>query len=407
MLYQLHEWQHSSLMPVRLWAATNKALHGCPLNPFHQSPVSRAIVAGADVLLRTTRRYAKPEFGLTETTVAAERVAVDEVVVVDEPFCTLRHFRRDTNAKHPTVLVVAPYSGHHATLLRDMVRALLPEHDVFVTDWKDARMVPLSMGTLGFDDYVDYVRAFIRLLGPSVHVISVCQPTVPVLAAVSLLAADGERTPATMTMMGGPIDTRRSPTAVNDFATTRSLGWFEDHAIGLVPDAYPGRERRVCPGFFLLAGFVAMNAQRHFDSHQRYFFHLVGNDGHNARAHRQFYDEYNAVLDLPAEYYLDTIRMVFQEHHLPRGTLRVRGRLVEPSAIATAALFTIEGALDDISGLGQTQAAHDLCAGIPSARRQHLTVEGAGHYGIFSGRRYRESVHPRIRSFIREHDPVK
>lgn len=392
------------MVPLRFWAMTSKALHGCQLNPFNQNPASRAIVAGADVLLRTTRRYSKPEFGLTETTVAGVRVGVEEVIVVDKPFCALRHFRRDTAAKQPTVLVVAPYSGHHATLLRDMVRALLPEHDVYVTDWKDARMVPLSLGALGFDDYVDYVRTFIRLLGPSVHVISVCQPTVPVLAAVSLMAADGERTPNTMTMMGGPVDTRRNPTAVNRFATSRPFSWFEDNAICDVPDGYPARGRRVCPGFFLLAGFVAMNAQRHFDSHKRYFFHLLRDEGDNAAAHRQFYDEYNAVLDLPAEYYLDTIKMVFQEHHLPQGKMRVGGRLVDPSAITTTALFTIEGALDDISGLGQTQAAQDLCSRLPSARRRHLAAEGVGHYGIFSGRRYREVIHPQIGTFIREHD---
>jgi poly(3-hydroxybutyrate) depolymerase len=404
MLYRLHEWHHSSLLPVRVWAITNKALHGYPFNPFHQSPVSRAIVAGADVLLRTTRRYAKPAFGLTETSIEGRPVKVTEVGVVDKPFCTLRRFERDTNAEHPTVLVVAPYSGHHATLLRDMVRALLPEHDVFVTDWKDARMVPLSQGALGFDDYVDYVRTFVRLLGPRVHVIAVCQPTVPVLAAVSLMAADGEPTPLTMTMMGGPIDTRQRPTAVNDFATSRPFSWFEDNVICEVPEGYPGHMRRVCPGFFLLASFVAMNASRHFDSHKRYFFHLIGDDDDSAEAHRQFYDEYNAVLDLPADYYLDTIKSVFQEHHLPRGRMRVRGQLVAPSAISTSALFTVEGALDDISGVGQTMATHDLCTGIPASRRRHLTAEGVGHYGIFSGRKYREFVHPQLRDFIKDHD---
>jgi poly(3-hydroxybutyrate) depolymerase len=301
------------------------------------------------------------------------------------------------------VLVVAPYSGHYATLLRDTVRSLIQDHDVYITDWQDARMVPLARATFHFHDYVDYVREFIRVLGPEVHVISVCQPTVPVLAAISLMAAEGQPTPRTMTMMGGPVDTRKNPTSVNTFAIGRPLSWFEERVICQVPYKYPGRMRRVCPGFFLLAGFVYMNAWRHFDSHKDYFFHLVQGDGESAEAHRQFYDEYNAVLDLPGDYYLDTIKMVFQEHALPLGKMRVAGNLVDPSAITASALFTIEGELDDISGMGQTQAAQDLCRRLPASMRRHLTVEGAGHYGIFSGRRYREIIYPQIRDFIREH----
>jgi poly(3-hydroxybutyrate) depolymerase len=261
-------------------------------------------------------------------------------------------------------------------------------------------MVPLSQGAFHFDDYVTYIKEFIRFLGPNVHVISVCQPTVPVLAAISLMAAEGERPPLSMTMMGGPVDTRRNPTAVNTFALGRPLDWFEDRVICKVPAKYPGHMRKVCPGFFLLAGFVYMNADRHFDSHRNYFRHLVEGDGESAEAHRKFYDEYNAVMDLPAEYYLDTIKMVFQEHALPLGTMTVAGELVEPSAITKSSLLTIEGELDDISGSGQTQAAHDLCIGIPASRRRHLTVPGAGHYGIFSGRRYRELIYPQIRDFI-------
>jgi poly(3-hydroxybutyrate) depolymerase len=390
MIYELHELRHSSLLPLRFWATANIALYGWPFNPFSYTRASRVIVAGAELLLRATHRYAKPEFGLTATWVRGNKVAVREERVLEKPFCTLLHFKRDTDVKQPTVLVVAPLSGHYATLLRDTVRALMQDHDVYITDWHDARMVPHAKGTLRFDDYVDYIKEFIRHLGPNVHVISVCQPTVPVLAL-------------TMTMMGGPVDTRKNPTAVNTFAVDRPLRWFEDQVICRVPSQYPGRTRKVCPGFFLLAGFVYMNAQRHFDSHRDYFFHLVEGDGESAEAHRKFYDEYNAVMDLPAEYYLDTIRMVFKEHQLPLGKMVVAGERVEPSAITTSALFTIEGELDDISGVGQTQASHSLCTGIPNSRRMHLTAEGAGHYGIFSGRRYREVIYPQIRDFIASH----
>ena len=403
MLYELHELHHSSMVPLRMWAETSKAWYGGMFNPFNLSPVSRAIVAGAEVLLRTTHRYGKPEFGLTDTLVEGRKVAITEEKVLEKPFCTLLHFKRATDVKQPTVLVVAPYSGHYATLLRDTVRALVQDHDVFITDWQDGRMVPLSQGAFHFDDYVDYMKEFIRLLGPNVHVMSVCQPTVPVLAAISLMAADGEATPLTMTMMGGPVDTRKNPTPVNTFALDKPISWFEERAICRVPKKYPGAGRLVCPGFFLLAGFVHMNSWRHFDSHRDYFFHLVQGDGENAEGHRQFYDEYNAVLDLPADYYLETVKMVFQEHLLPRGKMVVSGKPVEPSAITNSALFTIEGELDDISGSGQTQAVHELCTRIPASMRRHLTAEGAGHYGIFSGRRYREVIYPQIRDFIAEH----
>ncbi|MET0591052.1 MAG: polyhydroxyalkanoate depolymerase [Polyangiaceae bacterium] len=404
MMYELYDWRLDSFLPLRWWATANMALFGSPFNPLSHTRAGRAIVAGSDLLLRTTRRYPKPSFGVTETWIDGQRTAVTEEKVLEKPFCTLLHFKRDTAAKHPTVLVVAPLSGHYATLLRDTVRSLLRDHDVYVTDWADASMVPVAKGTFAFDDYVAYVREFIATLGPNVHVISVCQPTVPVLAAISLMASNGERTPLTMTMMGGPVDTRRNPTAVNTFAMRRSLSWFEEQVICRVPSHYPGRGRKVCPGFFLLAGFVYMNADRHLESHRDYFFHLVEGDGESAESHRKFYDEYNAVMDLPADYYLDTIQRVFQEHQLPRGNMVVAGKPVVPADITKSALFTIEGELDDISGAGQTQACHDLCTGIPESRRSHLTVEGAGHYGIFSGRRYREIIYPEIRAFIARHD---
>jgi poly(3-hydroxybutyrate) depolymerase len=301
------------------------------------------------------------------------------------------------------VLVIAPLSGHHSTLLRETVRELLKGHKVFVTDWADARMVPEAKGPFHLDDYVAYVQEFIRFIGPEVNVISVCQPTVPVLAAISLMASAGEETPRTMTMMGGPIDARKSPTAVNNLATNKSLSWFENNVIHRVPVNYPGAGRRVYPGFLQHAGFIAMNPDRHLKSHYDYFLDLVRGDGDNADFHRGFYDEYNAVLDMPAEYYLDTIKTVFQDFALVNGNWTITGELVRPQDIRTTALLTIEGELDDISGAGQTKAAHGLCTGIPADRRFHYDAIGAGHYGIFSGRRWREKVYPKVRDFIAAH----
>jgi poly(3-hydroxybutyrate) depolymerase len=403
MLYQLHEAQHASLTPLRLWAKITAEFYGNPFSVFSHSPVSRVMNAGADVVLRMTQRYSKPAFGLTDTVVQGKAVAVSEEVALDKPFCQLLHFKRDTKRKDPKVLMVAPLSGHYATLLRDTAKTFLPDHDVYITDWKDARTVPIIEGPFHFDDYAAYVQEFIRFLGADIHVISVCQPTVPVLAAISLMAQHGEKTPNTMLMMGGPIDTRRSPTVVNNFALKHPIEWFENRLISRVPAKYPGFSRNVYPGFLQLAGFVAMNPDRHIDSHKDYFYHLVKGDGDNADAHRRFYDEYNAVMDLPAEYYLDTIKAVFQEHHLPRGKMVVAGEKVDPGAIKTTALFSIEGELDDISGNGQTEAAHGLCTGIPAARHKHLLAKEVGHYGIFSGRKFRENIYPEMHAFIRKY----
>jgi poly(3-hydroxybutyrate) depolymerase len=303
----------------------------------------------------------------------------------------------------PKVLLVAPLSGHHSTLLRDTVKSMLPDHKVFITDWTDARMVPLEAGPFHLDDYVEYVQEFIRHCGPDVHVISVCQPTVPVLAAVSLMASRGEATPLTMTMMGGPIDARKSPTAVNNLAMNKSFSWFETNVIFRVPQNFPGAGRAVYPGFLQHTGFVAMNPDRHLTSHYDYFLDLIRGDDDSAESHRQFYDEYNAVLDMPAEYYLDTIKTVFQDFALVNGTWQVHGELVQPQDIGSTALLTIEGELDDISGAGQTRAAHDLCTGVPTSRKFHYDAEGAGHYGIFSGRRWREKIYPQVRDFIASH----
>ncbi|HEV7913942.1 MAG TPA: polyhydroxyalkanoate depolymerase, partial [Albitalea sp.] len=367
--------------------------------------------AGLDLMHRLSKEYEKPEFNITSVTVDGIDVAVQEQVAIEKPFCRLLRFKRFTDnlpmltkmKDQPTVLVVAPLSGHHATLLRDTVRSLLQDHKVYITDWTDARMVPTEAGPFHLDDYVAYVQEFIRHVGPEVNVISVCQPTVPVLAAISLMASGGETTPHTMTMMGGPIDARRSPTAVNNLAMNKSHEWFEHNVIYRVPVNYPGNGRRVYPGFMQHTGFVAMNPDRHLSSHYDYFLDLVRGDDESVDAHRTFYDEYNAVLDMPAEYYLDTIQVVFQDFALVNGTWEVSGTLVRPQDIETTALLTIEGELDDISGAGQTKAAHELCTGIPKNRQFHYDVQGAGHYGIFSGRRWREAVYPQVRDFIASH----
>jgi poly(3-hydroxybutyrate) depolymerase len=403
LLYALHEMRHAWLAPWNTMAAAHRDLLTNPFNPLASLPATRRIAATFDLFCRITQRYEKPEFGLTATSIDGRDVPVEERVIVEKPFCRLLHFRRLAVRSDPAVLVVAPLSGHFATLLRDTVRALLPAHDVYLTDWTDAKMVPLALGPFHLDDYVDYIREFIGLLGRDLHVISVCQPTVPVLAAIALMADAGEPAPRTMVMMGGPIDPRRGPTAVNNLATRKPFSWFDRTLIHPVPVKYPGAMRRVYPGFLQHLGFVAMNPARHAEAHWDYYDHLVRGDGESAEAHRRFYDEYNAVLDMPAEYYLDTIRRVFQEHQLPLGRFVVHGEPVRPHAIRETALLTIEGALDDISGSGQTEAAHALCTGIPARRRAHYLVPGVGHYGIFSGRRWREAICPRIREFIRRH----
>jgi poly(3-hydroxybutyrate) depolymerase len=406
MLYQLHEMQRTFLNPLMQWAEASSKLFSNPVSPLAHTPFSQRIAAGYELLYRLGKDYEKPAFGIDTTTVDGKPVSIIEHAAVTKPFCRLLHFRKDVREPltQPTVLLVAPLSGHHSTLLRDTVRGLLPEHDVFITDWTDARMVPLSDGAFHLDDYIYYVQDFIRHLGPDVHVISVCQPTVPVLAAISLMASNNDpKLPKTMTMMGGPIDPRKSPTAVNNLATEKPFSWFENTVIYPVPPNYPGFGRKVYPGFLQHAGFIAMNPGRHAQSHREFYMHLVRGDDDSAEGHRKFYDEYNAVLDMPAEYYLDTIKTVFQEHSLPNGTWEVGGQLVRPQDIKTVALLTVEGELDDISGAGQTQAAHELCSGIPADKQEDYVVPGAGHYGIFSGRRWREVVCPKISEFIRKH----
>ena len=415
MLYQLHEWQRAFLGPLSYFAQANARMLNDNSSPLGKLSGAQRIAAGYELMHRLGKEYEKPEFGITSAMAHDHEIAVIERVALDKPFCQLKRFKRFSDdpatiekMKHdPIVLVVAPLSGHHATLLRDTVRTLLHDHKVYITDWVDARMVPVELGTFNLDDYVGYVEEFIRHIGANnVHVISVCQPTVPVLAAISLMAARGEKTPRSMTMMGGPIDPRLSPTSVNNLATTQPLSWFESNVIHTVPANYPGHGREVYPGFLQHAGFIAMNPNRHLNSHWDFYQDLLRGDMEDAESHRKFYDEYNAVLDMPAEFYLDTIEKVFQEFLLPRGLWDVAGERVTPSAIKTTALLTIEGELDDISGLGQTEAAHELCSGVPAKRRAHKVIEGAGHYGIFSGRRWRETVYPQVRDFIRKFDKV-
>ena len=408
MLYQIYETQRALMAPFSEFASASAKLYNHPLSPFTHTPMAQRVSAGFDLVHRLAKDYEKPEFGIRGANVSGVEVAVQEQVAIQKPFCRLVRFKRfsddprvlDAMKTQPTVLVVAPLSGHHSTLLRDTVRALLQDHKVLITDWTDARTVPVSAGAFHLADYVAYVQEFIRHLGPEVNVISVCQPTVPVFAAVALMATQGEFTPRTLTMMGGPIDARRSPTAVNNLATQKSYQWFENNVIYRVPANFAGAGRRVYPGFMQHSGFVAMNPDRHVSSHYDYFQDLIRGDDESTESHRQFYDEYNAVLDMPAEYYLDTIKTVFQDFSLVNGTWEVNGTLVQPQDITTSAMMTIEGELDDISGAGQTKAAHGLCTGIPSERLFHYDVEGAGHYGIFSGRRWREKVYPEVKAFI-------
>jgi poly(3-hydroxybutyrate) depolymerase len=415
MLYQLYESQRALLSPFSEFASAASKLYSHPLSPFAHTPGSTRVSAGLDLMHRLAKEYEKPQFNITSVMVDGTSVAVQEQVAVTKPFCRLLRFKRFSDElevlgrikDQPTVLVVAPLSGHHSTLLRETVRTLLIDHKVFITDWTDARMVPTEEGAFHLDDYVTYVQDFIRHIGPEVNVISVCQPTVPVLAAISLMASNGEQTPHTMTMMGGPIDARKSPTSVNNLAMNKSHEWFEHNVIYRVPGNYPGVGRRVYPGFLQHTGFIAMNPDRHLKTHYDYFMDLMRGEDESADFHRSFYDEYNAVLDMPAEYYLDTIHTVFQDYSLVNGTWLVNGQLVCPQDIETTALLTIEGELDDISGAGQTRAAHDLCSGIPKGRQFHYDVAGAGHYGIFSGRRWREKAYPEVRDFIASHQGEK
>ena len=420
MLYQIYEAQRSLMEPLTDFAQAAAKLYSNDTSPLSKLPMAQRMAAGYDLLFRLGKDYEKPEFDIKSVKVGEDDVVIQEAIALDKPFCELRRFKRFTDEPdtlktlkaQPVVLIVAPLSGHYATLLRDTVRTMLQDHKVYITDWKNARTVPVADGSFHLDDYIHYVEEFIRHLQTeygNCHVISVCQPTVPVLAAVSLMASRGEQTPLSMTMMGGPIDARKSPTAVNNLAMNKSYEWFESNVIYPVPKNFPGAGRRVYPGFLQHTGFVAMNPDRHATSHYDYFKDLIKGDDASVEAHRKFYDEYNAVLDMDADYYLETIRAVFQDFLLVNGTWDIKaadGSLerVKPQDITKTALLTVEGELDDISGSGQTEAAHGLCEGIPAEMREHLEAKGAGHYGIFAGRRWREVVYPKVKAFIAAHD---
>lgn len=408
-LYQLYEINHAAVTPFRaaaelgLWALRH------PLNPFGETIGAKNMAAALDLFESVTRRYSKPAFGLDETEIAGKPVPVVERVVWQKPFCRLIRFEREPAAmkgvgSQPKLLIVAPMSGHYATLLRGTVEAMLPHCDVYITDWTDARAVPLSAGDFHLDDYVDYVIEMIQALGPDVHVLAVCQPSVPVFAAVAAMNEDKDPlAPLTMTLMGGPIDTRESPTEVNRLATERGTEWYERNVITTVPMPHPGFMRRVYPGFVQLSGFMAMNLDRHMDAHWNYFDHMVEGDGDNAQKHREFYDEYLAVMDMTAEFYLETVDRVFVRHLLPKGELAYRDRLVRPQAITRTALMTVEGEKDDISGVGQTKAAHKLASALPAAMRDHWEQPGVGHYGVFNGSRWKAEIAPRVRDFMARH----
>lgn len=411
MLYHLHDLQHALLTPARLGAELLRTSFQNPFNPLSYHPMGRTLAAGAEVFERVTRRFGKPSFELPHTIIAGKKVTITEEFIVEKPFCNLLHFKRHTKRNDPKVLIVAPMSGHYATLLRGTVEALLPHHDVYITDWIDTRMVPQKEGRFNLDDYINYVRQFLSLLGPRTHVIAVCQPAVPTLAAVSLMASENDpNQPLGMILMGGPIDTRISKTQVTQTAEERPLSWFKNTVIADVPFYYPGAYRKVYPGFVQLSGFMSMNLDRHVGQHMNFYKHLIQGDGDSAEAHRKFYNEYNAVMDLPAEFYLQTVDVVFQRHLLPKGQMKWRDPLtdqlhdVRPQDIKRTALLTIEGELDDISARGQTTAAHDLCYGLAQTKQFHHFQLGCGHYGIFNGSKWRKEIMPRIRHFIRDND---
>jgi poly(3-hydroxybutyrate) depolymerase len=407
MFYQFYEFGHAAMAPVRATAETMRAAYRNPFNPLSYTSFGRSMAAGLEVFERATRRYGKPDFGLTETLIGGKPASVHQKVIWSKPFCDLLRFERSLPPGHghdPKILVVAPMSGHYATLLRGTVEALLPSADVYITDWKDARMVPLSEGRFDLDDYIDYTIEMIRFLGPDTHVVAVCQPSVPVLAAVALMEeASDPLSPATMTLMGGPIDTRINPTAVNKLAEDKPLKWFADNVVMDVPWPQPGVMRKVYPGFLQLSGFMSMNLDRHMIAHKDFFFHLVKNNGDSAEKHREFYDEYLAVMDLTAEFYLQTVDTVFIKHALPKGEMTHRGKLVDPSKIRRTALLTVEGENDDISGVGQTHAAQTLCSNLPANMRMHYLQPDVGHYGVFNGSRFRREIAPRIIQFARDH----
>jgi len=408
-MYWLYELGHAALDPSRAFADATRLFFKNPVNPLAHTTYGKSVAAAMELFERSTRRYGRPEWGIEETIVGGERVPVRIQSVWERPFCQLLHFERvfkhPPRRPQPKVLLVAPMSGHYATLLRGTVEAFLPNHEVYITDWRNARSVPVAEGRFDLDDYIDYIVSIMHMMEGDVHVVAVCQPSVPVLAAVALMEADDDPyVPHTMTLMGGPIDTRVNSTAVNKLAESKGIDWFRGHVITKVPFPHPGVMRDVYPGFLQLTGFMSMNLDRHLEAHRDLFRHLVKGDGDSADKNREFYDEYLAVMDLSAEFYLQTVDTVFIKHSLPKGEMKHRGRRIDPSKIRRVALMTVEGEHDDISGVGQTEATHRLCPNIPAEDKVHYMQPGVGHYGVFNGSRFRSEIQPRIADFALSHN---
>jgi len=408
-MYWLYEMGHAALDPSRAFADATKLFFKNPANPLAHTTYGKSVAAAMELFERSTRRYGQPEWGIDETMVGGERVPVRIHSVWERPFCRVLHFERIfkhvPRRPQPKVLLVAPMSGHYATLLRGTVEAFLPNHDVYITDWRNARSVPVAEGRFDLDDYIDYIISMMHMMEGDAHVVAVCQPSVPVLAAVALMEADNDPyVPHSMTLMGGPIDTRVKSTAVNKLAESKGIDWFRSHVITKVPFPHPGVMRDVYPGFLQLTGFMSMNLDRHLEAHRDLFRNLVKGDGDSADKHREFYDEYMAVMDLSAEFYLQTVDTVFIKHSLPKGEMTHRGRRVDPGKIRRVALMTVEGEHDDISGVGQTEATHKLCPNIPAEDKVHYLQMGVGHYGVFNGSRFRSEIQPRIADFALSHN---
>jgi poly(3-hydroxybutyrate) depolymerase len=411
-MYWLYEMGHAALDPVRAFADATRLYYRNPVNPLAHTTYGKSIAATMELFERVTRRYGRPDWQIESTTIGGERVPVHINVVWERAFCQLLHFERAFSRvprrPQPKLLIVAPMSGHYATLLRGTVDAFLHNHDVYITDWRSARMVPMTEGRFDLDDYIDYIISMLHILGGDAHVIAVCQPSVPVMAAISLMEANKDPyVPHSMVLMGGPIDTRINSNAVNKLAESRGIDWFRSHVITKVPFPHPGFLRDVYPGFLQLHGFVSMNLDRHIEAHHNLFRHLVKGDGDSAQKHREFYDEYLAVMDLAAEFYLQTVDTVFIRHALPKGEMRHRGHRIDPAQIKRVALMTIEGEHDDISAVGQTEAAQRLCVNIPADNKAHYLQPGVGHYGVFNGSRFRAEIAPRIADFVLSHNGAR
>jgi poly(3-hydroxybutyrate) depolymerase len=401
MLYQAYQAHTDVMVPVRSWAGSALRALGQPLAGIADNAVLRNLTAAYEIIARAGLTHARPAFGIDRVTVGNREVAVNERAALTTPFGTLLHFKKDIDTPQPRVLLVAPLSGHFATLLRGTVRTMLPEHDVYITDWHNVRDVSLAHGSFGFDGYIEHLIRFLEAIGPGAHVVAVCQPCVAVLVGAAVMAQAGNPAqPRSMTLMAGPIDTRVNPTKVNKLANSKSIEWFERNLIATVPLRYPGALRRVYPGFVQLAAFMSMNVERHMKAHRELYDNLAKGEREKAQVTKEFYDEYFAVLDLTAEFYLETVRLVFQECALPLGKLEWQGERVEPRAIRRTMLLTVEGERDDICAVGQTAAAHDLCTGLRPYLKRHHMQAGVGHYGVFSGNRWTSQIYPLLKNVI-------